>query len=491
MSLFRVHIRPLELKDAEISYKWRNDSLVWEYTESKPDKVITPEIEKQWLLKALSNKNEARFAIMLDDKYVGNIQLLKISETDAEYHIFIGDRDAWGKGVASLASYQILYYAKEELKLESVYLTVREDNISAIKLYHKLAFFQEKSDKNWLTYRCVLANLPLPTLSVFVMVYNHEAYLKECLDGILMQQCNFNFDVVVGEDASTDNSREILLAYQKNNPGKLKLLLHPHNIGAMANQIGVLNACFGKYIAMCEGDDYWTDPLKLQKQVDFLDKNLDFSICFHKVKMVYENVVKKPCFTNENQIEDTTIENLAYGNYIPTPSCVFRNILNPNFISIMKACPIGDYPLHLMNALNGKIKFLDENMATVRIISTGIWLNKSDAYKLKLVLDTLQVLIGNFESEINKLLCYNQLNVYLQLRDIISSEIYSDKIQIDYIPKGLDFVFEEQKKSINELNLKWIENQIEIKNIKTLNAYKIANLIINPLFYFKKIFKRR
>jgi glycosyltransferase involved in cell wall biosynthesis len=94
-----------------------------------------------------------------------------------------------------------------------------------------------------------------------------------------MQKCNFSYNIVVGEDASTDKSREILLEYCKKYPGKFKLLLHEKNIGAMANQNEVFKACNGKYIALCEGDDYWTDPLKLQKQVDFLEENPDCVIC--------------------------------------------------------------------------------------------------------------------------------------------------------------------------------------------------------------------
>ena len=480
MSLFRVYIRPLELKDAEISYKWRNDSAVWEYTESKPDTVITQEIETQWLLKVLSNKYEARFAIMFDDKYVGNIQLLKISKTDAEYHIFIGDKDCWGKGVASLASYQILYFAKEQLMLDSIYLTVREDNIAAIKLYQGLAFFEEKSDNTWLTYRCKLENLPIPKVSVFVMVYNHEAYLKECLDGILMQQCNFNFDVVVGEDASTDNSRKILLDYQKNNPGKFKLLLQEKNIGAMANQMAVLNACDGKYVAMCEGDDNWTDPLKLQKQVEFLEANTDFSICFHKVKVLFENNEKNSRFIPENIPDVTTLEHLAMGNYIPTCSCVYRNISNPQFLSIVEKCLIGDYPIHLMNALNGKIRYFDENMASYRVHNGGIFESKSTLFKLKTLIDTLDILIGNFDEKVNTVLAYTQLNTMLEFNYTSMSLENNTSIKLDYIPKSVAIVYDDQKSMINKQYTELLAKHNELKRIRKLFAYRLHKIFEYP-----------
>ncbi len=124
-------------------------------------------------------------------------------------------------------------------------------------------------------------------LSVFMITYNHENYIRQALDGILMQQTDFEFDVVVGEDASTDNTRKILLDYQKKYPDKLRLLLHDKNIGAIANQHTVFVQCKGsKYIAMCEGDDYWTDLLKLQKQVDFLEANPQYDICSHRFKIL-------------------------------------------------------------------------------------------------------------------------------------------------------------------------------------------------------------
>lgn len=102
-------------------------------------------------------------------------------------------------------------------------------------------------------------------VSVFMMTYNHENYIAQALDSILMQKINFGYEIIVGEDCSTDRTREIILSYAQRKPDLFKLILHDHNVGAKANQNAVLNACKGKYIAPCEGDDYWTDPYKLQK----------------------------------------------------------------------------------------------------------------------------------------------------------------------------------------------------------------------------------
>ena len=112
-------------------------------------------------------------------------------------------------------------------------------------------------------------------VSVFMITYNHEKYIAEALDSILMQKTDFDFDIVIGEDCSTDATRRIVLEYSRKYPDKIKLLLHNVNVGFISNMMYVLEACTGKYVAMCEGDDYWTDPFKLQKQVDFLEASLD------------------------------------------------------------------------------------------------------------------------------------------------------------------------------------------------------------------------
>ncbi|AQW92598.1 glycosyl transferase [Elizabethkingia anophelis] len=133
-----------------------------------------------------------------------------------------------------------------------------------------------------------LQELASPKVSVFLMVYNHSSYLRACLDGIINQYVDFNIVINVGDDSSQDSSRIILKEYEERYPGKFKLLLHERNIGAIDNQLSILNLCDGEYVAMCEGDDYWIDPLKLKKQIDFLENNPNYQISFTNVNVVYE-----------------------------------------------------------------------------------------------------------------------------------------------------------------------------------------------------------
>ncbi|MEG0759971.1 MAG: GNAT family N-acetyltransferase, partial [Chryseobacterium sp.] len=198
--MYNLLIRPLEIEDANISWKWRNDPEVWKFTGSKPNKEISPEIELQWIQKVINEESSKRFAILVDEKYIGNIQLTNITKNSAVFHIFIGDKDYWGKGISSLATYQLLYFAKTVLKLKTVELEVNLSHIAAIKSYESTGFKIVSQNEQIICMSHDLSELQNPTLSVFVMVYNHEKFLKQCLDGILMQKCNFSFDIVVGED---------------------------------------------------------------------------------------------------------------------------------------------------------------------------------------------------------------------------------------------------------------------------------------------------
>lgn len=215
-------------------------------------------------------------------------------------------------------------------------------------------------------------------VSVCMITYNHEAFIKEAIEGVLMQQTSFPIELVIGEDCSTDRTREICIEYQQKYPDKIRLLLNEKNLGMMPNFIQTLNACTGKYIALCEGDDYWTDPLKLQKQVDFLEENEAYAICFHDVEVVFENKVpeKGKGFEYEGNKDEFTFDDLLFtGNLMHTPSVVFRR-QEKTFPEIDAVT--GDYFLHLYNAYYGKIKRLREKMACYRVHDNGVFSNRGN-----------------------------------------------------------------------------------------------------------------
>lgn len=206
-------------------------------------------------------------------------------------------------------------------------------------------------------------------VSVFMITYNHEQFIRQALDGILMQQCNFKYEIVVGEDCSTDNTRSILLEYKSKYPDQLNLLLHNKNIGAMNNQIATMEACKGKYIAICEGDDYWTDPLKLQKQVEALETNSLAVICFHKMKKLFQDGTTIPQDTSLFHKGINVRASIFSINYIATLTVMFRRErLNHVFFRHFYHLSMGDYPLYLslLKKPTDQIIFIDEYMGIYR-----------------------------------------------------------------------------------------------------------------------------
>lgn len=127
-----------------------------------------------------------------------------------------------------------------------------------------------------------------PLLSVVTITYNHEPYIAKCIEGVLMQKVNFPIEFIIAEDCSTDGTRAICEEYARKYPDLIKLILSDINKGALPNERMAIGGARGKYIALCEGDDYWTDERKLQKQVDFLESNAEYTVCFHD-RMIEES----------------------------------------------------------------------------------------------------------------------------------------------------------------------------------------------------------
>src|SRR6185312_7655388 len=165
-------------------------------------------------------------------------------------------------------------------------------------------------------------------VSVFMITYNHENYIRQAIESIVGQVAGVRFELVIGEDCSKDNTRAICAEYSVKYPDLVRLLPSDRNYGPMGNTVRTLAACTGEYVAMCEGDDYWIDNLKLQKQVDFLDSHPDYSMCFTDVELVSEIAVSQPlfpAFTKDTyEIQDLI---LSPQNLVPTPTLLFRNVL--------------------------------------------------------------------------------------------------------------------------------------------------------------------
>ena len=397
----KVFIRELEEADAKTSWKWRNNKSVWQHTKTRPDRLITYEIELEWLQNVLKRDNEKRFAICesVTGKYIGNVQLTNINNYEAAFHIYIGDTDCWGKGYGTEATLLMVKYGLDILKLQSIWLDVKKKNIAAIRTYEKAGFLHLFDYDDYHRMSIHKLDSVAKKVSVFVMTYNHAEFISEALDGIVNQRVNFDFEIVLGDDFSKDNTREKLMDYAFQYPELFKFLFYPKNMSAAVNQQWVLKNCTGKYIALCEGDDYWTDPLKLQKQVDFLETNDDYAICFHNARILKYNDPDDTSFSNGlNQKETSTFDDLAKGEYIYTPTCVFRRQDFEKFPAIHGKY-LNNYTIDLHNAQFGKIKYLNEVMAVYRIHPGGIWSMVPRLKTLINQLPTYEFYINYFEKK--------------------------------------------------------------------------------------------
>ncbi|MEW4925275.1 glycosyltransferase [Algibacter sp. 2305UL17-15] len=211
-----------------------------------------------------------------------------------------------------------------------------------------------------------------PLLSVCLITYNHKDFIRQAIDGVLMQEVDFSYELIIADDFSTDGTRDILLEYKAKYPDVIKLILQECNIGPAKNWMDLITSPDSKvkYIAYFEGDDYWTDTLKLQKQVDFLESNLNYSICFHKVKILrddtfLEDTITEARYNNIKELPASVEDLLTQGNFINTASAVFRNN-NIKFPFEFSYSTVGDYFLHIINAQYGFIKQLDEVMSVYR-----------------------------------------------------------------------------------------------------------------------------
>jgi len=258
-----------------------------------------------------------------------------------------------------------------------------------------------------------------PLVSISCITYNHKNSIRECLDGFLMQKTTFPFEIIIHDDCSTDGTREIIKEYASKYPRIVFPKFQSENqyskgIRAMMFRFN-FPRCRGKYIAMCEGDDFWSDPNKLQKQVDFLEKNDDFSICFHNLKIYNEIDATTNKVTCKNQKSVLDIIDLATrGNFIYTPSVVFKmpeDGLPSWFIDL----PIGDYPLHLFNAQFGKIKYIDEVMGVYRIHAGGTWGRMPKEIVTKKWILMLSLIENKFSEEVGNILKTSRIGSMMNL----------------------------------------------------------------------------
>ena len=232
-----------------------------------------------------------------------------------------------------------------------------------------------------------------PVLSVCCITYNHEKYINEAIDSFLMQETDFPFEIVIGEDCSTDNTRKIVEKYKEMYPNIIKLIVSENNVGMQANGQRTMDACKGEYIAACEGDDYWTDKNKLQIQKDFLESNPEYIICYTDVEAFNENGIIQDYIGGATK--DLTADELKKATPINTLTTMYRNIMKDKFSAEFKASKYGDLFIWSILGYYGNGKFLPQiKPARYRIHSGGVHSGTSQIDKYDNTLITYALLLS-------------------------------------------------------------------------------------------------
>ena len=275
-------------------------------------------------------------------------------------------------------------------------------------------------------------------ISVCMVTYNQESYIEEAILGVLNQKCDFPIELLIGDDCSTDNTESIIknIINTHINGSWINYKRQEENIGLMPNLISLLKRCKGKYIAICEGDDYWIDPNKLQKQVLFLENNPDYILCGHNIKMYDQNnkkFIPDTLFSKKNIMID--IKKLSKKNLLHSPTVVFRNINFDDYNKFFIDSPTWDYPMYLLLSGYGKIMKFNESMAVYRVHKDSVWSSLDDIERISKTIKVLELLIDYFifkeYRSVVKILEKHEIRL---LRDV--------KIKMSEISKSQELIYE-------------------------------------------------
>ena len=281
-------------------------------------------------------------------------------------------------------------------------------------------------------------------ISVIMITYGHEKYIEQAINGVLMQECDFAIELIIANDCSPDNMDEVVqnILQNHNRALQIRYIKHDKNIGMMSNFIFAMQQCKGNFIALCEGDDYWTDPLKLQKQVDFLEENEEFVIsCSNCNNVTFDG--RFVALFNENEIPKITDVNYILRNkwYMPTASIVFRNnkIELPNWFSEVLN---GDYMLCLLLTSNGGlVHYENEVRSDYRLHEQGVsnLFKKDNAFNYSMLYNNKvfnNYSKGRYYSSIKLNVEHYSLNILEQL-PVFSKEFWKVLSNLVWFTKSL------------------------------------------------------
>lgn len=280
-----------------------------------------------------------------------------------------------------------------------------------------------------------MTELAKPLVSVCMITYNHEKYIAQAIESVLMQEVSFKYELVIGEDCSIDDTRAIARAYSERYPDRIRMHLPKNNQGMIPNFIETLNACQGKYVAILEGDDYWIDPVKLQKQVEYLETHPNCALCFHKVLVITADKSREPfVFQPESIKEIYSLKDYLNSDLLQTGSLMFRNMLEKNFPEWFYNVPIGDWGLVSLIAKHGDLGFIDKLMGVYRLHPTSVWSAARRATQLQWRIKTSLSINAHLQFKYadiirNRLLQYGEELMYIPT--ILETKVIDIPVKVD------------------------------------------------------------
>lgn len=317
-------------------------------------------------------------------------------------------------------------------------------------------------------------------VTVVTTTYNHEKYIEKCIKGIVSQKTKFKFELVISDDCSTDNTRKIIKKYQKLYPDIVKPIFREKNLGAMDNFIATLNEVHSEYVALCDGDDEWTDEKKLQLQADYLDKHKDYSIVFHTTRIIFEDG-SRPNINHPINIKNKlTLQSLFKENMIPANTVMYRWIYQKKDSLINdfpKDIVPGDYYIHLMHAKKGKIYYMDRVMSNYIRQPSGMWYLNSRPDKQNEFYNIYGEKNLNFYKEVEKKLNLKNNEFFEQKKWIIQNTL------VAYLELGKFRKFRKLYKKEKKENYSIIKEDLICNSRKSKIKYYI---LTNPLKLVKK-----
>ncbi|UAB74708.1 glycosyltransferase [Mesoflavibacter sp. SCSIO 43206] len=298
-----------------------------------------------------------------------------------------------------------------------------------------------------------------------MITYNHQDYIVEALEGVFKQQSDFVIELILSNDCSTDQTHQKITNFLENNTSsniQIKYFNHTENLGMMPNFKFALEQCKGKYIALCEGDDYWTDQHKLQKQLDFLEMNIKYSLCFHNVyKLNQRNGANESNVMLDYETNQVfTTEDLISQWFVPTASILFRNYSDFIFPDWFYNCGSGDIPLLLLLSLRGDLYYLNETMGVYRLQDNGVSVAHKGYWKV-----------------FSMIYLYKSFDIHTNYK--FSSKIYEAMI----------YELQKHTPDLKEIKALQLENKKLKKALEKNNKYSVRSLFNYSKKTIKKIIK--